>query len=251
MMLASPTMQRWTLVMAIACVLAAGCEDNTKDTATARPTAAPPAVVIEVVAKKWRWEFEYANGLISDELHVPAGVPVALDVSSLDVVHTLEVQGVTYDATPGKVTRATFTAKAGTSLLICAAACGMSDFSPMTASVHVEADFDRWLADAAKAHAGGSPIDRGKDVFERKGCNACHSLDGTPKVGAPLDGVWGQPIALADGTSPNFDEAFLRKALDDPQRFMRSGFPANMPSYQGQLSDVEVANLGAFLASLR
>lgn len=236
-----------------ACLAVTACGKSAKDRdeAAAPPSPAPPAVVIEVVAKKWIWEFEYANGLVSDELHVPAGLPVALDVSSLDVVHTLEVLGVKHDVTPGKVTRATFTAKAGTSPVICTAACGMSDASPMTTTLHVEADFERWLADAAEAAKGGTPVDRGKAVFEGKGCNACHSLDGTPKIGAPLDGVWGQPVALADGTSPVFDEAFLRKALDEPQKYMRAGFPPTMPSYQGQISDAEVAALGAYLATLR
>ena len=52
--------------------------------------AAPPADAMEVyvVGKQWMWKLEHAGGQREiDELHVPAGRPVRLVMTSQDVIH--------------------------------------------------------------------------------------------------------------------------------------------------------------------
>ena len=53
---------------------------------------APPknALEIHVVAKQWMWKIEQPSGVREiDEIHVPAGKPVLLSMTSQDVIHSL------------------------------------------------------------------------------------------------------------------------------------------------------------------
>jgi heme/copper-type cytochrome/quinol oxidase subunit 2 len=63
------------------------------------PPAAPPTpgdnrvpITIRVTAKQWSWRFEYPNGRVSNELHLPKGWPVRFDVMSEDVVHAMHIR---------------------------------------------------------------------------------------------------------------------------------------------------------------
>src|SRR5688500_11931117 len=48
----------------------------------------PTAMVVEVTGFQWAWRFEYpAFGVVSNELHVPEGRQVLLQMTSLDVIH--------------------------------------------------------------------------------------------------------------------------------------------------------------------
>ncbi len=40
--------------------------------------ADPDAVVVNVTGIQWSWKFEYENGVVSDELHLPVGKQVDL-----------------------------------------------------------------------------------------------------------------------------------------------------------------------------
>jgi cytochrome c oxidase subunit 2 len=58
------------------------------------PTTAPPeALVVEVVGHQYWWEIRYpAEGItIRDELHLPVGRPVSLQLTSADVIHSFWV----------------------------------------------------------------------------------------------------------------------------------------------------------------
>jgi cytochrome c oxidase subunit 2 len=64
------------------------------------------AVHISVLAFQWGWNFTYPNGSYSiDNLTVPAGVTVILNVTSRDVFHSFGIPmlGVKSDAIPGRV----------------------------------------------------------------------------------------------------------------------------------------------------
>lgn len=66
---------------------------------------------VDVVAHRWWWEFRYpqadAEARTVNEVHVPAGVPVHLRLTSADVIHAFWVPRVAgkLDAVPGKVNR--------------------------------------------------------------------------------------------------------------------------------------------------
>ena len=56
-------------------------------------TAAPEALVVEVVGHQFWWEVRYpAEGItVRDELHLPVGRPVSLQLTSADVIHSFWV----------------------------------------------------------------------------------------------------------------------------------------------------------------
>lgn len=83
-------------------------------------------------------------------------------------------------------------------------------------------------------------------------CNACHSLDGTPKVGPTLRGAWdSERKVTSDGAERmvRFDQGYLARALRDPDADVAVGFPrGNMPKFG--YDDDEVASIGLALAQL-
>jgi mono/diheme cytochrome c family protein len=96
-----------------------------------------------------------------------------------------------------------------------------------------------------------SPVELGAYVFEAKGCVACHSIDGSARVGPSFKGSWGTDVVLGDGITLRFDADYVRRSLTNPQAQARAGYPPAMPKYGQQLSPREIDALIAFLESLR
>src|SRR5690349_2734286 len=71
--------------------------------------------------------------------------------------------------------------------------------------------------------AGPPTAKQGRDVFEAKGCIACHTADGSPRVGPSFAHRWGTQVALADGSHVTFDEAYVRDSLAFPQSKAQPG----------------------------
>lgn len=75
-----------------------------------RPVAVPDVVTVQAEARQWAWSFGYADapGRVTNEiLHIPAGRPVDVEISSRDVVHAFWVPRLAgkLDAIPGHVNR--------------------------------------------------------------------------------------------------------------------------------------------------
>lgn len=106
-------------------------------------------------------------------------------------------------------------------------------------------------AQAAAAIAKAPPLERlGAQVYERKGCNVCHTVDGTARIGPTFLGDYGQTIALADGELVTVDDAYIRESLRAPQAKARPGYPPTMPSFETALTPRETDALIAYLKSL-
>lgn len=72
------------------------------------PRAAPDLVTVQAEARQWSWTFGYAEvpGLTTENvLHIPAGRPVDVEITSLDVIHAFWVPRLAgkLDAIPGHV----------------------------------------------------------------------------------------------------------------------------------------------------
>jgi cytochrome c oxidase subunit 2 len=112
----------------------------------------PPrdAMQIDVVGKRWMWKVQHMTGQREiNELHVPLGVPVKLNLISEDVIHSFFVPAfrMKKDALPGRYTTAWFQAtRPGRYHLFCAEYCG-TKHSGMIGSVVVmePAQFQAWL----------------------------------------------------------------------------------------------------------
>lgn len=107
-------------------------------------------LTIEVNAIQYAFLFTYPDtGVISGEMHVPAGRPVDLRITAGDVIHAfwLPELRIKQDAIPGRETRLQFTAKRlGDYPVVCAELCG-AYHGAMNTRLYVESeeDFDRWM----------------------------------------------------------------------------------------------------------
>jgi len=88
----------------------------------------------------------------------------------------------------------------------------------------------------------------GRVVYERKGCVACHRIDGSAGVGPSFVGLWGTTVALSDGSTRVVDAAYVEDSLLSPAAFGRPGYARPMPRFD--LRPHERRALIAFIASL-
>lgn len=212
----------------------------------AKLQAAPGrAIEVQVKARKWSWSFVHANGVESNALHVPVGVPVRLVMKSDDVLHSLFVPAFRQkqDVLPGRYTYVWFEAqKPGTYRLYCTEYCGM-DHSQMktVVVVHEPGKYEQYLAEA------GSKPANGEELYVRKGCNACHSLDGSRLVGPSFKGIFGGQAELSNGQTVTVDENYVRESILQPATKGRVGYPPAMPPFEGQLKEDELDALVNFI----
>jgi cytochrome c oxidase subunit 2 len=114
----------------------------------------PNALRITVTGRQFQWEFGYpdAGARSIDDLRVPVGRPVVMEVTSQDIIHSFWVPDLygKIDANPGRTNRIWFQARnPGTYRGVCAELCGNAH-SQMLFRVEAmpEADFDQWLQTA-------------------------------------------------------------------------------------------------------
>ncbi len=230
----------------------------------------PPqkAVEINVLAQRWSWNFTHSNGVQDSDLHVPVNVPVRLVMTSTDVLHSfyVPVLRTKQDIIPRRYTYAWFNAtKPGTYRLHCAEYCGTNhsqmgitgptaqfpDGRRAVVVVHEPGGYERYLADKNAASSNMEPDKLGAMLYEKKGCVACHTTDGSARVGPSFKGSFGTDQAMADGSKTKVDENYIRESLLYPQARSRPGFPPSMPSFEGQLKEKEIEGLIAFIKSLK
>lgn len=104
---------------------------------------------------------------------------------------------------------------------------------------------------AASTHAIQLPTTaQGARLFESKGCLACHTVDGTAKIGPSLRHAFGTVVTLDDGSHVTFDEAYLRESVMVPRARSRLGYPPTMPAFDGVLSPRDLDAIVAYVRSL-
>jgi cytochrome c oxidase subunit 2 len=211
----------------------------------------PDALTINVVGKQWMWKVQHPGGQREiNELHVPAGVPVRLLMTSQDVIHSFFVPAfrVKQDLLPGRYTDLWFEAtKPGSYQLFCAEFCG-TDHSRMGGSIIVMTPdaYGRWLADNP---GPGSLAAQGEALFRSHGCSGCHGESAT--VHAPnLAGIYGRRVPLSDGTFVSVDERYIHDSILLPAKEVAAGYTPIMPSFQGQLDEGQILELVAYIRSL-
>jgi cytochrome c2 len=94
-------------------------------------------------------------------------------------------------------------------------------------------------------------VERGRHLTESFGCVACHSADGTARAGPTWKGLFGNPVALADGSSAIADESYIRGHLRPHPKALVRGFVGGMPDYSGLVTPEQTSDLIEYLRSLR
>lgn len=155
-----------------------------------------PVATIQVTGHRWWWEVKYLGGgpnggvVTANEIHIPVGEPVRLELVSADVIHSFwvpQLAGKT-DVIPGL--RNTMWMQAdepGTYWGECAEYCGLQH-AHMNLTVVAESDaaFQKWMAQQRKPATGDAsdPVTvAGLDAFQRSGCAVCHTIQGTDAQG--------------------------------------------------------------------
>jgi cytochrome c oxidase subunit 2 len=186
-------------------------------------TLAPEGgLVIHVTGKQWWWRVQYEtpNGLIetANELYLPVGRRVQLQLTSPDVIHSFWVPSIAgkMDMIPGRLTQiALEPTRTGRFRGACAEYCGASHARMAFEVVVVEPGaFDAWLASQAlpAPAPSGSIAARGASAFITHGCSACHTIRGTREVGhiGPDLTHVGSRRHIGAGTLPNDPDAFAK-----------------------------------------
>jgi cytochrome c oxidase subunit 2 len=156
---------------------------------------APKATVIKVTGHQWWWEVEYQDPnpsrmvTTANEIHIPAGRPVLIQLSSQDVIHSFWVPSLhgKRDLIPGHDSEIWIEAdRPGVYRGLCAEFCGHQ---------HAHMDFlviadppDRYGAwYNAQLQTSALPAtprqQYGRQLFESAPCAVCHTIQGTQASG--------------------------------------------------------------------
>jgi cytochrome c oxidase subunit 2 len=184
----------------------------------------PAALHIRVIGHQWWWEYQYPDlGFVTaNELHVPVGTPVRLDLDGGDVIHSFWVPRIGWkmDAIPGKTNTMTFEVDdAGTYDGGCTEFCGVQHAWMRIRVVAEPPDqFDAWVQrQQQSAQPAQDEIARGgEDLFLQSTCVNCHTVRGTQAggtVGPDLTHL-GSRTTLGSGVLDNTPEELARWIQD-------------------------------------
>ncbi|MHB8880515.1 MAG: cytochrome c oxidase subunit II [Thermodesulfovibrionales bacterium] len=214
------------------------------------------AMPVKAFGQMWRWDFVYENGQTSDELVVPVGRPVQLLITSRDVLHSLFIPAyrIKEDAVPGRQTYLWFLPDSpGIYDLFCSEYCG-EGHSAMITRVRAlpAAEFAAWYSGGQKKPASDG-LD-GASLLQKRGCLACHSVDGSKKIGPTFKALFGSKVLVVTAGQEreiNADEEYLRRSVVDPQADLVKGFPPVMPQQKDTLSEDELTAIIGYLKGLK
>jgi cytochrome c oxidase subunit 2 len=211
-------------------------------------------LVIQVTGWQWWWEIYYPEEQFytANEIVIPVGQPVRLELTSGDVVHNFwvpELHGK-FDLIPGSSNSFTLQAdKPGEYKGVCAEYCGEQHTLMRFVVVAVPAtEYAAWAAQQQQPAAQPSDplLLRGQQIFLGAACVYCHAVSGTnasSRFGPDLTHLASRRT-LAAGTLEN-NPGNLAGWLTNPQTIK----PGNkMPPVV--LEGEELQALLAYLASL-
>ena len=213
----------------------------------------PPdeAIHIYAVGKQWMWKFQHLEGQREiNELHIPAGRPITITISSEDVLHSLYFPAfrTKMDAIPGRYTELWFEAQTpGTYHIFCTEYCG-TNHAGMIGNVTVlePAQYQAWLQGGG---IEGTLAQRGAKLFNDLTCSTCH-LDTGQGRGPSLKDIVGTTVELRDGSTAVVDEGYLRESILNSQAKVVKGFQPLMPTFQGLVNEENLVALIEHLKSM-
>lgn len=240
-------------------------------------------LVVEAIGHQWFYTFRYPqiHGEITDEMHVPVNQPIVMNVTSSDVIHSFWVPAfrLKADMVPGLINTIRFTpTRPGRYAIVCTEFCGtqhalMNAEVPGTGGkvngqffvVDDQASFDKWYhgwqvknanvsdelpkASTGAINLAGGDVAAGKALFATK-CSACHAVGPFSQkiVGPGLKGL------LDDSGHPDLVDGD-KATTDNIAKILQQGFKGDMGQMPNAaangLSDKDIANLVAYLASLK
>ncbi|WP_343520286.1 cytochrome c oxidase subunit II [Sphingomonas sp.] len=223
-------------------------------TLTRNLTAPVPAgaMRVRITGEMWWWRVAYLDRqgrptmLDANELHIPVGRPVVLELESNDVIHSFWVPRLSgkLDMVPGRRNVLPIQADApGVYAGQCAEYCGGPHaLMGFVVVAHEPAAFEAMMA--ARRARRPQPAGEGAALFRSTGCAACHRIAGTDANGTagPDLTYAGSRRSLGAGILPN-NRGTMMGWIGDSQSIK----PGNrMPPYK-MLSAAELQALAAYL----
>jgi cytochrome c oxidase subunit 2 len=210
------------------------------------------AVQVKVVGHQFWWQFEYPEeGIVTaQELYIPVGQKVQLQLEASAVRHSFWVPSLAgkTDNNPGITNTMWFEASEpgiyqGKCAEICGTAHALMNFKVIAVSPE---EFDRWISQmkAATAEPTGELASQGQAVFQAN-CISCHAIGGQGGAIGPDLTAYGNRTTVAGVAE--FNNENLARWIADPQAIK----PGNlMPSF-GQLKEQEINALVDYLMNLK
>jgi cytochrome c oxidase subunit 2 len=210
---------------------------------------------VRVTGEMWWWRVAYLDGqgreVVQDanELHIPTGRPIVLELQSADVIHSFWVPQLSgkLDMIPGRRNLLRIQAdRPGVFGGQCAEYCGgphaLMGFAVVA---HEPAEFARLMQARLTRQAAAPPTPpAGAQLFETAGCSACHRIAGTGAnglAGPDLTHV-GARRTLGAGILPN-NRGTLMGWIGNSQAIKPNN---RMPPYTN-LSAEQLTALAAYL----
>lgn len=219
-------------------------------------TPPPGAAEINVTARQWLFVFKYPDGRQTvNEVRTPVGKPVRFLMTSADVIHGFYLPEfrVKQDILPGRYTDLWVQpVKTGRYDIYCTQYCG-TGHSTMRAVMIVmnEQEYREWSAGKEEKGENEPLWEKGKELAEKSGCMACHSAEGSGKIGPTWKGLFGSTVTFTDGTSARADEQYVRDYILTPNVKIIKGYQPVMPSYKGMLKDDDITAIIAYIKTLK
>lgn len=216
------------------------------------PEGRQPDIV--VTGHQWWWEISYPQRGITtaNELHLPTGERLLVQLLSADVQHNFWVPqlGQKMDMYPGKSNYLWLEAREpGVYQGVCSEYCGGPHaWMRILAVARPPAEFDRW-AQEQRTPPGVLPTrlaEQGRQIYVNRNCGSCHAIAGVSAgQAAPELSHFGGRRTISAGVLENTPEN-LARYLENPQA-IKPGI--QMPNFR--LAPDEIEALVAYLESLR
>ena len=219
----------------------------------------PGALRIQIVGHQWWWEVRYPADPPSDtvitanEIHVPVGRPVLLELSTTDVIHSFWVPNLNgkKDLLPGRPTQHLLRPeRLGVFKGRCAEFCGYQHaHMGFLLIVEEPGRFKSWIASQRRPAAEPSDAagHHGREVFLSSACVSCHTIRGIGAFGheAPDLTHLASRRMIGSATLPNTDGPLAGWIVDSQHIKPGNHMPPNL------LPADDLLDLVSYLRSLQ
>lgn len=213
-------------------------------------------LTIEVTGHQWWWEINYPEQDVTtaNEIHIPVGEPVTLQLTSNDVIHSFWVPELNgkLDLIPGRTNTLQLQAdQPGEYWGLCAELCGVQHAKMLLVVVaKPPEELVDWMGQ--QAESAPAPTDevaqRGAAVFMESNCDKCHVIAGTEAAGqlGPDLTHFASRLTLGAGAARN-NRGNLAGWVVNPHGLK----PGNLMPAAAELSGEDLQALLAYLETLQ
>lgn len=212
------------------------------------------SINVDVTGNQYWWHFEYADDEVvtSQDLYIPTGEKVYLNMLSSDVIHSFWVPTISgkMDVNPENVNTMYIEAhEEGVYWGKCAELCGPShslmDFKVIAVSPE---EYEQWITDMQSVDPEAVPEDavaeEGQELFQNN-CMGCHAIGSSPAAMGPNLTNFGDRTHFAGFLDPTKEN--LVEWIKDPESLK----PGNQMTGKYDVTEDEAEKIADYLLQLK